>query len=82
MQHLLIPGIVDIGLSAADWWLYLDQADAPLAVGFVYAPDIVALIGLISILGFGWGAIRTVATLRVMRRGSDTATQPEPVATA
>jgi CubicO group peptidase (beta-lactamase class C family) len=82
VQDLLLPGVVDIGVSVAAWWLYLDRADAPLAVGFVYAPDVVGLIGVVSILGMGWGAVRTIATLRVMRRGSPAAPQPEPTPAA
>ena len=68
LTHLVVPGIADIALTGAVWFLYLDGADAPISVGLVHAPDIVLLIALVSVLGIGWGMVRTIATLRSMRR--------------
>jgi CubicO group peptidase (beta-lactamase class C family) len=71
VRHLVLPLALDLGLTVLAWWLVLDRAD--LGVGeypaiLHQAPDIGLAIGLIAVLGLGWGLVRTGLTLAVVRR--------------
>lgn len=70
VRHLVLPLALDVGLTVLAWWLVLDRAglsigDYPAIVHL--APDVGLAIGLIAVLGLGWGLVRTALTLRVVR---------------
>ncbi|MBA3687239.1 MAG: beta-lactamase family protein [Chloroflexi bacterium] len=70
LRHLVLPLALDLGLTVVAWWLVLDRAG--LGVGdypaiLHLAPDVGLAIGLIAVLGLGWGLVRTALTLRVLR---------------
>lgn len=68
LRHLVLPLAVDIGVPAALWWAYFDSARM-LPIDYLRVlpmnPDLVLAIGLIAVLGVGWGVIRTWLTWRV-----------------
>lgn len=70
VRHLVLPLALDLGLTVLAWWLVLDRAglgigDYPTILHQV--PDVGLAIGLIAVLGLGWGLVRTALTLRVLR---------------
>ena len=66
LGHVVAPLAFDLGAPAAFWWLLADRTDVPLPVIALYAPDIALGIAIITLLGIGWGVIRTVLTLRAL----------------
>lgn len=65
----LVPALLlDVALTVAAWWLLTDRAPGtPFEVILRYTPDVALLILLISILGIGWGVVRTVLSIRTLR---------------
>jgi hypothetical protein len=71
LGHLVLPLALDLFVTVLAWWLILDRS-RHLTVGdypalLHLAPDVAIAIGLIALLGLGWGLIRTALTLRVLR---------------
>jgi CubicO group peptidase (beta-lactamase class C family) len=66
----LVPALLlDVGVTVAIWWLLADRAaGVPFEVVMRYAPDIALLIIVITILGIGWGVLRTFLSIRVLRK--------------
>jgi hypothetical protein len=70
LVHLILPLCLDVGVTALAWWLVLDTARLTLPEFPVIvheAPDIALTLVLIAVLGVGWGLVRTVLTIRVLR---------------
>jgi CubicO group peptidase (beta-lactamase class C family) len=69
LRHLVLPLIVDIGVPVAVWWLYFSTAQL-LPVDYLrvapFSPDLALALAAIAVLGFGWGAVRTWLTVRVI----------------
>ena len=70
VRHLVMPLALDLGLTVLAWWIVLGRAG--LSVGdyptiLHQVPDVGLAIGLIAVLGLGWGLVRTALTLRVLR---------------
>jgi CubicO group peptidase (beta-lactamase class C family) len=65
----LVPALLlDIGVTVAIWWILADKAaGAPFEVVARYAPDIALLILVITVLGVGWGLLRTFLSIRALR---------------
>jgi hypothetical protein len=60
--------LLDIGVTVAIWWILADKAaGAPFEVVARYAPDIALLILVITVLGVGWGLLRTFLSIRALR---------------
>ena len=71
LLHVGIPLAVDLGVTALLWLLALDTARLTLSdypVLAYHSPDIGVALALIALLGLGWGLVRTVLTLRVLRQ--------------
>ena len=70
LMHVVLPVVVDLGVTAFFWWLVLSTAGFTLA-GYPIlvheAPDIALALAAIAVLGIGWGLVRTAMTLRTMR---------------
>ncbi len=69
-RHLLLPLALDVALTALAWLLVLDRSafgigDFPAI--FHAVPDIGLALILIAVFGVGWGLVRTVLTVRVLR---------------
>jgi CubicO group peptidase (beta-lactamase class C family) len=70
LLHLVLPLVVDLGVTAFFWWLVLSTANFALAdypIIVHEAPDVGLALAVIAVLGIGWGLIRTLITLRVVR---------------
>jgi CubicO group peptidase (beta-lactamase class C family) len=69
-RHLVLPAILDVVVPVAFWMLLIDAAQT-YPVDYLrlvlLAPDIGIAIGLITLLGIGWGIVRTILTLRIPR---------------
>jgi CubicO group peptidase (beta-lactamase class C family) len=76
--HLLPALALDLVVTAAFVWLYLDRNDAPFEILVIYAPDLAVGLVLIAFLGIGWGIVRTVLTLRVLRGRESPVVAPAP----
>jgi CubicO group peptidase (beta-lactamase class C family) len=65
----LVPALLlDLGVAAAFWWLVADRAaGAPIEVVLRYAPDVTLLIFAITLLGVGWGVVRTILSIQALR---------------
>ena len=70
MRHLVLPAVPDVAVPVAFWALLIDSAQV-YPVDYlrlvVLAPDIGLAIGLITVLGIGWGIVRTLLTIRAVR---------------
>ena len=74
VRHLVLPLALDTAVPAA-FWLLLANASQLLPVDWVrvlvLAPDIGIALGLITVLGIGWGVVRTVLTVIAIRPATD-----------
>lgn len=70
LVHQVVPDVPDVGVPAAVWGFYLQEADAPVAVAAAHVPDILLLFIVVTLLGIGWGVVRAIATARAMRSGA------------
>ena len=70
LRHLVLPAALDVAVPVAFWSLLIDSAQV-YPVDYLrlvaLAPDIGLAIGLITVLGIGWGVVRTLLTIRVVR---------------
>jgi CubicO group peptidase (beta-lactamase class C family) len=79
VRHVVLPLIVDLGVTALAWWFVLDRSPTKdIALILSLAPDIGLSLIVIAVLGVGWGLLRTALTLHTMRlpRGQSTGAQP------
>jgi hypothetical protein len=70
VQHVMLPAALDVAVPVVWWALLIDAAQIyPVDYGrlLVLSPDIGIAIGAITLLGIGWGVVRTILTLRVLR---------------
>jgi len=74
VRHLVLPLALDTAVPAV-FWLLLAEASQLLPVDWirvvVLAPDIGIALGLITLLGIGWGVLRTVLTVLAIGRRTD-----------
>ena len=82
IRHVVVPAVVDVLVPGAVWLFYLNQADAPITVAFAYVPDIALLMLAITVLGIGWGTIRTLRTIAAVPSRSDTKSVAGPAPAA
>jgi CubicO group peptidase (beta-lactamase class C family) len=71
VRHLVLPAVLDVAVPLVFWLLLIDSAQIyPLDYLrlLVLAPDIGLAIGLITVLGIGWGVVRTLLTIRAVHR--------------
>lgn len=77
VRHLALPGALDVAVPVAFWSLLIDSAQI-YPVDYLrlvaLAPDIGLAIGAITLLGIGWGVVRTILTLGILRPGAVEAT--------
>ena len=70
VRHLVLPAALDVAVPVVFWLLLIDSAQIYPVDYFrlvVLAPDIGLAIGAITLLGIGWGIVRTILTLRAIR---------------
>ncbi len=70
VRHLALPAALDVAVPVVFWLLLIDSAQIYPVDYFrlvVLAPDIGLAIGAITLLGIGWGIVRTILTLRIVR---------------
>lgn len=92
LGNLVLPLVPDVGVPVYIWWLFLSRSEGPFDLGrtFTFSPDLGLALVVMTTLGFGWGIIRTILTLRLMRaagpketaQGSDHVASPAETAPA
>lgn len=73
IRNLMLPLALDLGVTAAAWWLVLDRARLGLTdIGVIVSqvPDVGLAMILIALLGIGWGIVRTALTVSFLRGGT------------
>ena len=75
LGNLVLPLVPDIGVPVYFWWLLL-TIDHTFDLGrtFTFSPDLGLTLVVMTALGFGWGIVRTILTLRLMRTSGPTET--------
>jgi CubicO group peptidase (beta-lactamase class C family) len=79
VRHVVLPAALDLAVPVAFWLLLIDAAQI-YPVDYLrliaLAPDIGLAIGAITLLGIGWGIVRTILTLRRIRPARAEAAAP------
>ncbi len=75
-RHLVLPLVVDLGVPIAIWTIISERGGAPFDVVMRWAPDIAMGVIVIALLGVGWGILRTILTVRLMRGSGPKETAP------
>ena len=73
LRHLVLPLALDVGVTLLAWWLVLDRSHLTVSdysTILHQVPDVALAIGLIALFGLGWGLVRTVLTIRLLRRAA------------
>lgn len=67
--NLLLPLVADIGIPVFFWWLVLSRSEVSFDLGqtLTFMPDFGLALIAMTTLGFGWGLLRTLLTLRLIR---------------
>lgn len=65
--HVVLPLAADVAVTAAVWWLVLDRDGSPIPLLIRYSPDLFLALVIVTILGVGWGVLRSWLTLRGTR---------------
>jgi hypothetical protein len=61
--HVVLPLAADLAVTAALWWLVLDRNGSPIPLLIRYSPDLFLALVIVTILGIGWGLLRTRLTV-------------------
>jgi CubicO group peptidase (beta-lactamase class C family) len=84
LGNLVLPLVTDVGVPVYLWLLFLSESDGPFDLGrtFTFSPDFGLTLVVMTALGFGWGIVRTILTLRLMRASGPKETAPgsDPIA--
>lgn len=84
LGNLVLPLVTDVGVPVYLWSLVLSANEGPFDLGrtFTFSPDIGLALVLMTALGPGWGILRTILTVRLMREPDSKGTAPasEPIA--
>jgi len=68
LRYIALPLVVDTLLLGASWWFLADQSDAPLTLVRRSVPDIFLAMVAATVVGLGWGLLRSLIALRALAR--------------
>lgn len=80
----MLPLVPGAGVPVHLWSLFPSRSEGPFDLGrtFAFSPDLGLTLVVMTTLGFGWGIVRTILTLRLMRTSGpkETAQGSDPIA--